>query len=357
MRDKGLKYRSKVGAAPGTLVVHPELAQLPVIMTLMAFDATTFADYTISDPTEVIAYLGKYPVIWLNICGVGDIDILNKITTIFNLNVLAMEDVVNVHQRPKVEEYDKIYFAVSKIPEVINLQLSMQQLSMFWGENFVITFTEKATNCFTPLIARLKHGGRRANLARPEYLAYAISDTVIDSFFPLLDDYGTRLDELEERAIDNPSTWVIRHIHSFKHELNVMRRAVWSQRNAMGNFKEIVSQDKEMWFYVRDCEDHTIQLLDIVESYRDRSSGLMDIYLVSLNNRTNRVVKQLTMITTIFMPIGVLAGIYGMNFDRSQPWNMPELSWRYGYEFYWCVVIIFVTSMIYFFYRKGWFKK
>jgi len=354
---RGSQHRSKPGTAPGTLVVHPDLASQPVKVSVIAFSEAELFENTINNLDELAPLLEKYPATWVNICGLGDIDLLSKLTTMFNLNSLAMEDVVNVHQRPKVEEYDDIFFAVAYEPELIKNELDMQQISMFWGKKFVLTFQEHASDCFVPLVTRIKHGGKRTRLLQTEYLAYAVLDTIIDNFFPVIDAYGTHLDDIEEDAIDNASTVVISKIHAFKHNLHLLRRAAWDQREAMASFRELaVASDSDLRFFIRDCEDHTIQIIDILESYRERTSGLMDIYLSSVNNRTNRIMKVLTIVASTFMPIGVIAGIYGMNFDRASPWNLPELSWKYGYEYFWCLALLVASSMLITFWRKGWFK-
>lgn len=351
------QHRSKPGAEPGSMIIHPDLALQPVKIFVIAYNETEIVEKVIDDIDDVKPLLEKFPLTWLNVSGLGNIEVLQKVTAMFKLNTLAMEDVINVHQRPKVEEYDDIFFAVANEPDIINKELSMQQISMFWGTNFVLTFQEHESDCYDPLFGRIKHGGRRQRLLRPDYLAYAILDSIIDNFFPILELYGTQLDDIEESAIDNSSTVIIRHIHSFKHDLHMLRRAAWALREAMASFREVATvNNSDLRFFVRDCEDHTIQLIDILESYRERTSGLMDIYLSSVNNRTNRIMKVLTIVASTFMPVGVLAGIYGMNFDRSKPWNMPELSWEYGYEYFWCVALLIVSTMLITFWRKGWFK-
>ncbi len=354
-RLRTIKHHSKLGAEAGTIAAHSELAN-DMQMRVLAFNAHEVIALEITNVDEIKSYMRKYPMIWVQIIGLGNVNNLRKITELFKINALAMEDIVNVHQRSKLEEYDGTYFAVARIPEIIDAQLTLQQLSVFWGKKFLLTFQEKDSSCFEQLVSRINQSEKRVPMLKSAFLSYAVFDAVVDRYFPILEEYGRGVDELEEFAIDNPSTWVIRHIHDIKHDLHALRRSIWEQRDAITSFKRIAERDKNLWFYIRDCEDHTIQLLDVIESYRERSSGLMDIYLASVNNRTNKIVKQLTMIATFFMPIGVFAGIYGMNFDIEQPWNMPELGWRYGYEYFWGVVVIFIISLFYWFYKKGWFE-
>lgn len=326
------------------------------MLSVIAINATDVVQATINDISEIKQYLQKFSLVWLQVEGTVDNDSVAKIADLFKLNPLALEDVIEQHQRTKIEEYEDSCFSVAKIPEIIKSKLVLQQISLFWGDNFVITFIEHKTNLFDMVITSMKHARHHVRALDSEYVAYCVLDMVIDSFFPILDTYGDQLDDLEDKAIDNPSSQIIRKIHFFKYDFHSMRRAIWAQREAISNFKDLVRDDKQMWFFIRDCEDHTIQLLDIVENYRDRTSGLMDIYLVSISNRTNQIIKQLTMVATIFMPIGVFAGIYGMNFDRRSPYNMPELGWLFGYEYFWSIVLTFVTCILFFFKRKGWFK-
>lgn len=326
------------------------------MLGLLAVNASEVADATINDVSEIQPYLQKYSMVWLQVEGMLDKTIVGKIADLFKLNPLALEDVMELHQRTKIEEYEDSCFSVARIPEISKGKLTLQQISLFWGKNFVITFVEHKTDTLNPIINGIKHARHHERALNSEYIAYCVLDMVIDSFFPILDTYGNQLDDLEDKAIDNPSSTIVRKIHNLKYDFHAIRRAIWAQREAISNFKDLVREDKQLWFLIRDCEDHTIQLLDIIENYRDRTSGLMDIYLVSISNRTNQIIKQLTMVATIFMPIGVFAGIYGMNFDRSLPYNMPELSWPFGYEYFWSVVITFVICILLFFKRKGWFK-
>ncbi len=356
-----LQHHHKPGTPPGTIALHQDLQNKIFSMTIMAFNDEELIEKKIFDLAEIPGLLEKYPVTWLDVCGFSKVEVLEQIATIFKLHPLAMEDVVNIHQRPKVEEYDDFLFAVTRMPQMINNDLELEQVSIFWGKSFVVSFQEEEENgdCLDSLRLRIKHGGKRRRLLRPEYLAYAMLDTIIDSFFPILETYGLELDSLEEDAINKPSTQIVVGIHDFKRDLLVLRRAMWAQREAIRNFSEIANfSDPDMKFFIRDCEDHAIQLIDIMESYRERTSGLMDIYLSSVSNKMNSAMKVLTMISTIFMPMTVIVGIYGMNFDPlSSPWNMPELNWYYGYPF--SLALLFFTgfglSMV--FWISGWFKK
>lgn len=354
-------HQALPGTAPGTLIAHPDLVAEGIHMQVMAYDDNELVEHEISDPNEILPYLQKFPVTWLDVSGLGDIDVLQKIEQTFGFHPLAMEDVVNIHQRPKIEEYGDIMFGVTRMPQYIDNELELEQVSIFWGKNFVVTFQEDIDNgdCLDPLRARIKHGGRRQRLLRADYLAYAMIDTIIDSFFPILETYGTRLDEIEEAAILDPSSKVVVSIHDFKHELLILRRAAWSQREAIRSLTEIGKfADSDMRFFIRDCEDHTIQLIEILESYRERMSGLMDIYLSSVSNKMNSTMKILTALATIFMPLTVITGIYGMNFHYDvSPWNMPELGWYYGYPFALSLLVGTIVVLGSFFWYRGWFTK
>ncbi len=351
-------HQSQMGAAPGTLTAHPDFVDIGTRVTLVSYDENELIEKEITDLSEIPNYLSKYPVTWVDVCGLGDLDKLAKIAQVFNLHALAMEDVVNIHQRPKVEAYGDIYFAVTQMPSIAEEVLYLEQISIFWSSNFVITFQQRQANCLVPLNNRIKTGGRRQRLLRAEYLAYAMLDTIIDSFFPILEFFGFKLDRIEEDAIINPSSQIIINVHEYKHDLLALRRAMWSQREAIRSLNEVGKFDSEMKFFLRDCEDHTIQLIDILESYRERTSGLMDIYLSSVSNKMNQIMKVLTMMATIFMPLTVITGIYGMNFDTSKsPWNMPELNWVYGYPFALGLMTVTVVVLLIFFWHKGWFRR
>jgi magnesium transporter len=359
-RSKAFHHQATPGSEPGTLIAHPDLMSVELKMQLIAYNERDLVEVDISDPTEIKPYLEKYTVTWLNVVGLGDIDALQKIASIFNFHALAMEDVANVHQRPKIEEYDGCMFGVTRIPEVTGEELTLPQFSFFWGSNYVVTFEESfdTIDNLDPTRIRIKNGGRRQRLLRPDYLTYAILDTIIDSYFPIVEFYGSKLDDIEEKVIQNPSANVVVSIHNFKHYLMQLRRAIWSQREALRTLSEYTkTTDRDMRFFIRDCEDHTIQIIDILETYRERTSGLMDVYLSSISNKMNSTIKILTAIATIFMPLTFIAGVYGMNFKTDvSPWNMPELSWRFGYFYALGLFLVTGISLGVLFWRNGWFK-
>lgn len=357
-REVAFSFSSGIGSAPGTMVLHPELAATRSIASIMAYDENELIEQPLNDLSLIPTYLAKYPVTWLNINGLGDLELLEKIGHTFNLHSLAMEDVVNIHQRPKIEEYDNLIFAVTRMPSIKNDIVKMEQLSIFWSKNFVITFQARG-DCLNILRERIKHGGKRKKLLKAEYLAYTILDSIVDSFFPIFEYLGIKLDAVEETAILRPSNNIIINVHHFKHDLQLLRRALWSQREGIHNLKSDGKfTDTDMRFFLRDCEDHIIQLLEIAESYRERASGLIDIYLSSVSNKMNQIMKVLTIMATIFMPLSWICSIYGMNFNYElSPWNMPELEWYYGYPFAWGIMLAVTISFLIFFWRKGWLRE
>lgn len=346
--------RTPPGAPPGSLVADPA-APRPVLRVI-AYGPDRCAEKEIQSPAEVRAFLGQYPVTWLNVDGLGDAQVIAELGEIFNLHRLALEDVVHVHQRAKVEPYGNTYYLVARMAE-LNEHLETEQMSLFLGPNFVLTFQERIGDCWDPLRARLRSGAGRVRAAGPDYLAYSLLDAVIDGYFPLLEKLGERLEVLEDRVVLNPRAEVISRIHEIKRNLLTLRRAVWPLRDALA----LLYRDQNPLFteetrlYLRDSYDHTIQLFDLIETDRDMASGLLDVYLSSVSNRMNEIMKVLTVISTIFIPLSFVAGVYGMNFNPAKsPWNMPELNWAWGYPFALGVMAAVAGIMLYYFYRKGW---
>lgn len=349
-----LKRRAKPGAPPGTLSVDPESPH-PVIQVL-AYDPDKFVEKTIARPEELRQFVGHWPVCWINVDGLGDAKTLEELAAIFGLHPLAMEDVVNVHQRAKVDTFGDRTFIVTHMVELAD-HFASEQLSLFLGPNFVITFQERpGWDCLDPVRERIRKS-QRIRETGPGYLAYAILDATIDHYFPVLEAYGERLETLEDQIVSQPTRQAVGEIHDVKRELLYLRRAIWPQREALNTLvrDEIPQISHETRLYLRDVYDHAVRIIDLVETYREVCSDLMDLYLSSISNRMNEIMKVLTVISTIFIPLTFIVGVYGMNFNTQiSPWNMPELNWYFGYPLCLLVMALITLGQFVFFRRKGW---
>ncbi len=353
-RAGALERRTPPGTSPGTLIIDPN-ASRPVVR-MMAYGPDGVAEQKIEDVRLVRNFLNKWPVMWINVDGLGDASVISKLGEIFEVHRLALEDVVSVHQRAKVEQYDHQYFIVARMANA-GEKVETEQLSMFLGRNYVLTFQENPGDCFDPVRERIRKGGSRIRSAGPDYLAYALLDAFIDNFFPVLEIYGERMEMLEDEVILRPDRHLIAQIHDTKRELLALRRAVWPLREALNSLIREPTRliTDETRIYLRDCYDHTIQIIDLLENYRDIASSLMEVYLSSVSNRLNEIMKILTIFTTIFIPLTFIAGVYGMNFHTEvSPFNMPELTWYMGYPFALSLMAGLAVAMLIFFRRKGW---
>ncbi len=352
------RRRSKPGTAPGTVTVDPQ--SRPPVIQLTAYDATRIVERPIERVEQIREYLDAWPVVWVEVDGLGSAGTIEALGELFKLHRLALEDVVNVHQRPKVELYDEHLFIVARMVSW-NSKLDTEQLSIFLGKNFVLTFQEQdhPGDCLSPLRQRLREGRGLTRTGGPGYLAYALLDAVVDAYFPVLETYGERLEAIETEVIDGGSAEVVRQIHDIKHDLLLLRRAIWPQREAVNQLVRDHCNfiNAETRVYLRDCYDHTVQLIDLVETFRELGTDLRDFYLSAVSNRMNVTMRLLTVISTVFIPLTFIAGIYGMNFDpNSSPWNMPELHWRYGYPAVLAVMGLIGAALMLCFWRAGWLR-
>lgn len=353
MAKRSKHYRRKKfvpGTPPGTLTADQDAS--PTEMQILAYGPDNFTEATLKSTDEIMDYLGKWPNIWINVDGLSNVAAISAIGRIFNLHPLALEDTLNLHQRPKTEDYgDHIFTVCQMLNDSPSNDLDLEQISMFMGRGFVISFQERPGDCWNPIRERLRRGtGKRLRTGGSDYLLYALMDSTIDNYFPMMEKFGDHLDGLEELALGKPQKDVMAEIQDTKRTLYTMRRAIWPLREAMTQIaahEDLISQETKV--FMRDCQDHIIQLLDIVESYRERASGLVDIYLSSLSNRMNEVMKVLAVITTIFMPLTFIAGVYGMNFS-----NMPELHSKNGYFIVMGLMGVIAIAMIIGFRRVGW---
>lgn len=374
MNAFGRQYRrSGPGEMPGTITVQPH-AQAPVLdrVTFGPNAAKGSITRTTVDSLESLPeHLNGHDFLWLNITGLGDADMLSAIGKRFNLHPLVLEDIANTSQRPKAEEYESCLFIVARVPSLEDsdsegiapkkvlhrsAKLVTRQLAMCVGPNFLLTFQEEDEQALTPVRQRLLQQKGKLYSRGPDYLAYALLDAVIDTFFPLLEQYVERIEELEALVMELTEHAGIKTIHGLKRELLILRRIIWPQRDMVSHLlrSESAFISESTHLYLRDCYDHSAQLLDIVETCRETTTGLVDILLACQSNKMNEVMKVLTIIATIFIPLSWIAGVYGMNFDAKSPWNMPELAWQYGYFGVLLIMFLVAASLMFWFWRKGW---
>lgn len=349
------RRRTAPGALPGSVVTDPDAPKS--VLRMMAFGPDKVEERSLSSVDEIRPYIGQWPVLWVNVDGLGDANAINALGEMFKLHKLALEDVVNVHQRAKVEPYPDNVYIVARMAEISQSRVGGDQLSMFVGKNCVLTFQERAGDCFDSVRDQIRNARGRVRSSGPDFLAYLLVDAVIDHYFPLLEQFGEIIEDLEDRVVENPHRLLIARIHETKHDLLVLRRTIWPLREAVhALFREpIPFFAEETRLHLRDTYDHTVQIIDLLETYRETASSMLDIYLSALSNRMNEIMKVLTIIATIFIPLSWVAGVYGMNFrTEKSPFNMPELDWYWGYPFALFLMVAIVVAEVYFFWRKGW---
>jgi magnesium transporter len=319
------------------------------VVTFVAYNEDNFVKGVVENTTELEAQIGKWPVLWVNVEGLGSAEILSDLQRIFEIHPLAMEDIVSVHQRSKYETYDENFFLIVHMLEARE-ELITEQVALYVGKGFVLTFQEGPIDATMPVLERLEKGQGRLRRLGPDYLAYAIIDSVIDCYYPILESFGERLESIEDEILDHPDRKTMAQVHEIKRELLSLRRTIFPLREAMGSILRVApdSFSPDTMLHLRDCYDHVVQITDFIETYRELAADLMDVYLSSISYKLNEVMKVLTIITTICAPPTLIAGIYGMNFrtDVSR-FNMPELTWAYGYPY--ALILMTLTSIGMFF--------
>jgi len=355
MPSRKRRQRPPPGSAPGTLVADPS-APKPVIQVI-TYGPDRCVEQSIRDIDDVRKYLDDWPVTWINVEGLGDVQMVARLAEILDLHRLAVEDAVNTHQRAKVEHYPKHLFMVLHMA-AYEESLETEQLSLFLGRNFVVTFQEgRPGDAFNPVRERIRQAVGHVQQAGADHLAYCLIDAVIDGYFPVLETVGERLETFEDEILTRPSSGIASRVHHVKRDMMTLRRMIWPLREAMNSLLRDPSPliTDETRLYLRDCYDHTVRVIDFIEAYRELGSDLMDLYLSSMSQRMNEVMKVLTIIATIFIPLTFISSIYGMNFQwEASPWNMPELTWYFGYPFALCLMAVLAFGMLRYFRRKGW---
>ncbi len=355
--------RKPPGQIPGT-AIHTGVQRLDeVLMTVHDFDESHYDIIPIQKIEKSEPYLQNKSKTWIQVRGLHDIDKLKTVWNYFELHPLIQEDIVSTSQRPKVEQYPNAVYIVLRMikqqeEENGNYKVQTEQISIVLGENFVLSFQESDDPIFDPVLKRLELTTTRLRKLGPDYLAYALADNIVDHYFHALDVISENIERIEEEILNEPKEEQLQKIHALRRDLIYFRKSVWSLRDGINSLirDDVPQISTDVKVFLRDLYDHIVQVVDSLETNREMVFGLYDMYMSGLSNRMNEVMKVLTIIATIFIPLTFIAGIYGMNFDPEvSPFNMPELSWYFGYPFSLGLMVLLTGGMIYYFKRKGWF--
>jgi len=347
------KMRGKVAQPPGTLVHVGDRKTETVTMGLTRYNNDTVEEKAITDPRECRTENDFKGVCWVNVTGIHDVQTIETLGTRFGLHPLVMEDIVNTYQRPKFEEMDDYIFTVLKMLyyDKAEKEVKVEHISIILGDRSVITFQEQAGDVFDPVRDRIRFSKGRIRKLDADYLFYSLMDAVVDNYFMVLETIGEEIEDLEDRLLEHPTPQILKSVHRLKQEMIYLRKGVWPLREVINGLLKSESKriKKGTRIFMRDVYDHTISVIETVETYRDMVAGLQDLYLSSISNKMNEVMKVLTIIATIFIPLTFIAGIYGMNFDV-----MPELKWKFGYFAVWGVMAAIAVFMLIYFRRRKW---
>jgi len=347
------KMRSKkAGLAPGTLVhVGRAYAEKPKI-TIFRYTEAFVTEKEVGSAAEIRDEKAQPGIIWVNVDGLQDVQLLAEIGSLFGLHPLVMEDILNTDQRSKMEDFtDYIYVVLKNFYNHVDEEIHQEQVSVVFGKKFVLSFTERKSEIFEPVRQRVRSGRGRFHKAGPDLLAHHLIDNIVDQYFVVLEDIEEKIEDLEEALIRQTAASGLQSVHDLKRKLIFLRKSLWPLRETISSLQRSDSPliDESNIIYFKDIFDHIIAVIDTVDTFRDILAGMLDVYLSSTSMRQSEVMKVLTIIATIFMPLTFLAGVYGMNFI-----NMPELKWHWGYFALWGVMLLIVLLMVLFFRKKKW---
>ena len=352
MAGKRTRRSEKAGLAPGTLIHIGERRAERTRVRLFDYDQSKLTEKELGSVEEAFPFRDTAPVTWINVDGLHETGIIEQLGGHFGLHPLVLEDIVNTEQRPKLEDFENYLYVVLKMLYREGGEIVAEQVSLVLGQNFVLSFQEGGGDPFDPIRERLRKNKGQLRKQGPDALLYALLDAVVDNYFIVLETFGEMTDDLEESVLLSPTAEVLSTIKNLKRELLFLRRGIWPLREVISGLRHTESPliHESTRLYFQDVYDHTIQVMDNVDNSREILSDLLDIYLSSVSNRLNEVMKVLTIIATIFIPLTFVAGVYGMNFD-----NMPELGWRWGYFAVLGVMTVIGLIMLAYFKRKKWF--
>ena len=347
------KRAKKVGLPPGSLVHIGETKTHKVTISILNYDETQLHEKAVTTIEECFSFKDKPNVTWIDIDGVHELEILEKLGNCFGLHPLVLEDVLNTDQRPKIEDYGDYTYIVLKMISYNDKtnETIAEQMSLIIGSKFIISFQEKHGDVFDPVRERIRSDKGQIRKLGADYLAYSLIDTIVDNYFVIVEKLGERIEDVEEELVTNPTSQTLQSIHNLKKEMMFLRKSVWPLREVVNSLarEESALIKETTLIYFRDVYDHTIQVVDTIETLREMLSGMLDIYLSSISNRMNAVMKVLTIVATIFIPLTFVVGIYGMNFKY-----MPELEWHWGYYTVWIIMVLIGVLMLIYFKKKKW---
>ena len=349
------KLSSKAGLPPGTLmhVGERKTEKTSITMTVMDYDVSAFEEQEITEVEECFSFRDKNSVTWINVNGVHDPEIIEKIGKFFDIHPLTLEDILNTGHRPKIDDYEDYLYIVLKMLslDIKENDIHSEQISLVIGKNYVISFQEKESDVFNPLRNRIRSGKGRIRKGSTDYLAYTIVDAVVDNYYIILEKINEKIEDIEEELVTNPNPKTLQSIHYLKRETLSIRKSIRPLRDiivSMERGESPLIQDSSQ-VYLRDLHDHSIQIIETVETLRDMISGMLDIYLSSVSNKMNEVMKTLTIFAAIFIPLTFIAGLYGMNFEY-----MPELRVRWAYPTLLGIMFVIGMSFVIYFKKKKW---
>jgi len=343
----------KPASSPGTIKYLGKERETPVRFHIMDYTETEFIEKELDHIAEILPFKESPSITWLNITGVHDEKVIHEIGDIFNIHPLVLEDIANTTQRPKVEEYAEYIFVVIKMAYYKDdtREILMEQVSLIIGKNYVISLQEKDGDILEGLRERIRNNKGKVRKLGSDYLFYGIIDAIVDHYFSILEHVGEEIEDMEEQLMQSASQELLNRIYSLKQELVYLRRSIWPMREVVSTIQrneyDLINED--IFVYFRDVYDHAVQVVETIETFRDMSSGMLDLYLSTVSNKMNEVMKVLTIFAAIFIPLTFIAGVYGMNFEF-----MPELKWKLAYPVWWASIVILTVGMLIYFRKKKW---
>ena len=350
---KLLPKTGKPASVPGTVKYVGKKREAPVRLHLLDYNETDFTEKDLKNVSESLPFKESPTVTWLNITGVHDEKVILEVGDKFNIHPLVLEDIANTTQRPKVEEYDNYMFVIVKMAYFNDdtKEVVLEQVSLLVGKDFVISFQEKEGDVLEGLRDRIRNSKGKVRKLGSDYLMYGILDSIVDHCFSVLEKLGEEIESMEEKLVIDANQELLSKIYNIKKELIFMRKAVWPMREVINTIQrsehDLVNDGTIV--FLRDVYDHIVQVVETVETFRDMTTGMLDLYLSTVSNKMNEVMKVLTIFAAIFIPLTFIAGVYGMNFHF-----MPELNWRFAYPLWWAVIIVLTIGMIFYFKKKKW---